>query len=91
MLPVQKPKKTYNSLEEIRERKDQLLEEINGDNNEFGTKWHSLFSPNKSGSKMEFVSGIVANSITAIDALILVRKLVKNYGGILGIGKKKKR
>lgn len=92
MLPVQKPKPNeYKTLEEIQARKDQLLEELNADNTQFGTKWHQLFVPKENSTKAEFIGGIIANSITAIDAFLLVRKLMKTYGGIFGWGKKKKK
>ena len=92
MLPVQKRKPdTYTTLDEIRERKDQLLEELNGDNEQFTTKWHQLFTPRESSTKAEFVGGLITKSITAIDAFLVVRKLVKNYGSLFGLGKKKKK
>jgi hypothetical protein len=92
MLPVQKPKpQPPQTLDEIRERKDQLLEELNADNSEFGKKWHQLFVSKESSSKAEFVTGLIANSITAIDAFLVVRKLIKNYGGLFGFKKKSKR
>ena len=95
MLPVQKAKsQTPQSLEEIRDRKDQLLEELHTDNSQFGTKWHQLFVPKEGSTKAEFVGGLIANSITAIDAFLVVRKLIKNYGGLFGLkskNKKKKR
>lgn len=92
MLPVQKPKpQAPQTLDEIRERKDQLLEQLNADNTEFGTKWHQLFVSKESSSKAEFVSGLIANSITAIDAFLVVRKLLKNYGSIFGFKKKKRK
>ena len=92
MLPVQKPKpNNYTTLDEIRERKDQLLEELNGDNDKFTDKWHQLFAPRESTSKAEFVGGLITKSITAIDAFLVVRKLIKNYGSIFGLGKKRKK
>ena len=94
MLPVQKPKpQAPQTLDEIRERKDQLLEQLNADNTEFGTKWHQLFVSKESSSKAEFVSGLIANSITAIDAFLLIRKLMKGYGNLFGksSGKKSKK
>ena len=91
-LPVQNPKtNNYQSLEDIQARKDELLEELNADNSEFGKKWNQLFVSKESSSKAEFVTGLIANSITAIDAFLVVRKLIKNYGGLFGFKKKSKR
>lgn len=91
-LPVQDPKApSYQSLEDIQARKDQLLEELQTDNSKFGTKWNLLFTPKENSSKVEFMGSLLANSITVIDVLLTVRKLYKNYGSIFGLRKKKKR
>ena len=51
-LPVQDSKKpSYQSLEDIQARKDQLLEELKTDNNQFGAKWTKLFTPKENSSK----------------------------------------
>ena len=90
MLPVQKPQPAeYTTLEDIQARKHQLLEEINGDNTQFSTKWHQLFVSKTNTSKTEFIGNIITKSITAIDTFLLVRKLMRNYGGIFGLKKKK--
>ena len=90
MLPVQKPQPAeYTTLEEIQARREQLLEEINSDNTQFSKKWHQLFTSKTSTSKTELIGNIITKSITAIDTFLLVRKLMKNYGGIFGLKKKK--
>ena len=91
MLPVQNPKTTYHSLEELQARKGELLKQLNTDNTQFSTKWHQLFVPKEGSTKAEFVGGLIANSITAIDAFLVVRKLFRNYGSIFGLGKKHKK
>ena len=43
-LPVQDPKtNNFQSLEDIQARKDELLEQLQTDNDHFGTKWNQLF------------------------------------------------
>ncbi len=91
MLPVQKPKATFQTLEDIQLRKDLLLEQLQTDNGKFGTKWNQLFVPKEGSTKAEFIGGILANSLTIIDTVLLVRKLYKNYGSIFGLAKKKKK
>ena len=82
-LPVQKTAApTYHTLEEIRQRKEQLTEELQQDNTQFSTLWNKLFIKRKDVSKGEFIASMVTNSITAIDAFLLVRKLLKNYRSI---------
>lgn len=82
-LPVQKPAApTYHTLDEIRQRKDQLSEELQKDSTRFSTLWGQLFVKRKDTTKGEFIASMVTNSITAIDAFLLVRKLLKNYRSI---------
>jgi len=52
--------------------------------------WHTLYSPQKASSKGELVANLLANSITAIDGFLLVRKLMKTYGYIFNRKKKRK-
>ncbi len=80
MLPVTTPTKSYNSLEEIRMRKEQLALQIEKENEEFSKRWNSLFVSKGESTKTEWVASILANSMTAIDAFLLIRKLMKNYG-----------
>ena len=79
-LPVQKPSQTtYHTLEEIQQRKEQLTEELQKDSTRFSTLWGQLFVKRKDASKGEYIASMVTNSITAIDAFLLVRKLLKGY------------
>ncbi len=70
----------YNTLTEIQERKDSLKKTINEENSKIGELWHDLTTPQQANTKGEMIANLVANSITAIDAFILVRKLMKTYG-----------
>ncbi len=91
MLPVRKhPTHHYRTLEEIRERKDTLLDELQADNQKFTSLWNQLFIKREESSKSEFIGGIIANSITAIDVFLMVRKLLKSYRMIFGKKNKKK-
>ena len=79
-LPVQKPAPTtYRTLEEIQQRKEQLKTELQKDSTRFSTLWGQMFVKRKDVSKGEFIANMVTNSITAIDAFLLVRKLLKSY------------
>jgi hypothetical protein len=81
-------KYVYNTLDDIQQRKNALLTDIQKDSQQIGTLWHELTAPQKSESKGELIANLVANSITAIDAFLLVRKLMKSYRYLFG--KKKK-
>lgn len=89
MLPVKKPTHHYHTLEEIRLRKEELAAQIQQDSTKFSSLWNQTFVKREGNSKGEYISGLIANSVTAIDAFLLVRKLVKNYGSIFGKSSKK--
>ena len=89
MLPVKKPVREYRTLEEIRQRKDELLEQIEQDNTQFTNLWHSVFLKKNENTKTDYVAGLVSNGIVAVDTFFMIRKLMKNYGFLFGFGKKK--
>ena len=79
----------FQTLEELRLRKEELASEIQKDSTKFSAMWNKTFIKREGSTKSEYISGLVANGITAIDAFLLVRKLIKNYGGVFGISSKK--
>lgn len=87
-LPLAKKEKDYRTLDEIRLRKDELAGSLQKDNHQFSTLWNQLFTTRKDGSTGERIATLVANSVTAIDAILLIRKLAKNYGFLLKRKKK---
>lgn len=91
MLPVKKPTKEYRTLNEIRERKDELLEQLQQDNTRFSTLWSQVFLKREDNTKTEYISAIVSNGIVAVDTFLMIRKLIKNYGFLFGFGNKKKK
>ena len=84
MLPVKKTTRKYHTLEEIRLRKEELAAEIQQDNTKFSALWNQTFIKRENSTKGEYVSGLIANSITAIDIFLVIRKLVKGYGNLFG-------
>lgn len=90
MLPVQKPKSDYRTLEKIRERKEELLEQMQADNKQFSAIWNQIFVKQENSSKGDYISSFITNSVTVIDMFLLYRKLKKNYGGIKAMFGKKK-
>lgn len=87
-------KTTYNTLEEIQLRRNQLSEDIEREGEQIAVLWGDLFKRNEDSTRGEQIATLIANSITAIDAFLLVRKLIKNYSGVFRFfhreGKKKK-
>ncbi|MCH5307608.1 MAG: hypothetical protein J1E37_05955 [Prevotella sp.] len=71
---------SYSSLEEIQQRKEELKTNLQNESQKIGELWHGLTAAKEPTSKGEMIANIVTNSITAIDAFLLVRKLTKIYG-----------
>ena len=82
MLPVKKTSPNYRTLDEIRLRKEEIAEELERDNTQFTTLWNRTFIKREGNTKGEYIAGLITNSITAIDAFLLIRKLMKGYGGL---------
>lgn len=91
MLPVKKPVREYRSLEEIRQRKDELLNQLQQDNTQFSTLWNQVFLKRENNTKSDYIAGLVSNGIVAFDTFLLIRKLMKSYGFLFGKKKKKKK
>ncbi|MBQ6378879.1 MAG: hypothetical protein IJJ56_08825 [Prevotella sp.] len=91
MLPVQKPIREYRTLEEIRQRKDELLNDIQQDNTQFSKLWNQVFLKRDENSKTDYIAGLVSNSIVAVDTFLLIRKLFKSYGSLFGFHSQKKK
>ena len=81
--------RSIQTLEELRNRKEELASQIQQDNTKFSALWNQTFVKREGSTKGEYISGLIANSITAIDAFLLIRKLIKNYGGIFGLSSQK--
>ena len=92
MLPIKK--KTvheFRTLEEIRLRKEELIDQIQEDSTKFSGLWNQTFIKRKGNTKGDYISGLIANSVTAIDIFLVVRKLMKNYKYIFGKSSSKKK
>lgn len=91
MLPVKKPIREYRTLDEIRMRKDELLNELQQDNAKFTTLWNQVFLKREDNTKAEYITGLVSNGIVAFDTFLMIRKLMKNYGFLFGKKNKRKK
>lgn len=91
MLPVKKPIREYRTLDEIRMRKDELLNELQQDNTKFTTLWNQVFLKREDNTKAEYIIGLVSNGIVAFDTFLMIRKLMKNYGFLFGKKNKRKK
>lgn len=86
----EKPTHEYRTLAEIRLRKDRLSDEIEQHSEKIATLWGMLFAKQENSTKGEHMATLIANGVTAVDTFLLVRKLMKNYGGIFKFLKSKK-
>ena len=88
------PEGKYRTLEEIRLRKEQLYEAIQKDSDEISKTWSQLFVSREDTTRSEYLTKMFSYGVTAFDAYMTVRKLRRNYGGLLsliGIGKSKRK
>ena len=81
----------FRTLAKIRERKEELLEEIQKDSEKVTALWNDTFVKRDEVSKGDYIASLVSNGFMAIDAFLLARKLVKGYGYLFGKGKRKKK
>ena len=91
MLPVKKTVHTYRTLEEIRQRKEELAEQIAGDSSQFSTLWNQTFIKKEESSRGEYLASMVSKGFVAFDLFLTARKLMKTYGLLTGKSKKKKK
>lgn len=80
----------YRTLEEIRQRKNELRRQIDRDNEHISQLWGSLFVKRKDSSTGQFVTNLLSHGAMMIDAFLLVRKLRRDYGGLMQSLRRKK-
>jgi hypothetical protein len=91
MTSVKRLFREYRTLDEIRERKDELLDELQQDSTKMSTMWNQVFLKREENSKGDYIASLVSNGVMAFDAFLLIRKLMKGYGILFGKNKKKRR
>jgi hypothetical protein len=91
MTSVKRLFREYRTLDEIRERKDELLDDRQKDSTKMSTMWNQVFLKREENSKGDYIASLVSNGVMAFDAFLLIRKLMKGYGILFGKNKKKKR
>ena len=84
-------KNEFCTLDEIRERKDALLDEIQKDSEKVTSLWNQTFLKRDESSKGDYIASLVSNGFMALDAFLLVRKLMKGYGYLFGKSRRKKK
>lgn len=85
------PSPTYQTLDDIQRRKDELATALEAKRERVATLWYDLFTPKKATTRGELVTSIVSNCITAFDAFMLARKLMRQYGSLFHRGEKRKK
>ncbi|MBR1414926.1 MAG: hypothetical protein IJ570_03575 [Prevotella sp.] len=82
---------TYRTLEDIRQRKDELRRQLDRDTEHISRLWDSIFVKRSESTRGEFISSLISNSALAIDAFLMVRKLRRDYSSIASLFSRKKR
>lgn len=82
-------KRTFQTLEDLRQYKQELSASIDEHGEVIASLWHELSVPQKANTKGEMIASLISNSITAFDAFLLVRKIMKQYGSFFHRRKKK--
>jgi len=85
------PATQYNTLEEIQQHKAELQRQLQGESQKVSTLMSGLKAAAKPAGKGEMIASLITNSITAFDAFLLVRKLMKSYGHLFHKTTKKRR
>ncbi len=75
----------YRTLEEIQLRKTQLREAIDREGQQIASTWSSLSARKEATTRGEYVANLLSYGVTAFDAFLAVRKLRRNYGGIMSL------
>jgi len=74
----------YRSLQEIRDRKDALLNEIRKDDQQMRTHWNSLFhkpSNQLVSTPSRKLNTLMTTGAGVLDGIILAWKLYRKFGG----------
>ncbi len=74
--------RTYQTLDDIQARKDEIQAELQKKGEKIGTLWNDLLTPQKANTKGELVANIISNGVIAFDTFMLVRKLMGKYSGL---------
>ncbi|CCY83172.1 putative uncharacterized protein [Prevotella sp. CAG:1185] len=69
----------YNSINEIRERKEAVLAEMRKDNNEIGKRWRSLFQKSQQKKKGLTVASVISTGTGLIDGFLFVWKIYRKF------------
>ena len=89
MKPAPKDILDYRSLDEIQQRKDQVLDELRQDNAQISTLWNQIFVKREDSTKADYITSLVSNGIIAFDTFMLIRKLMKSYRFLFGGSRKR--
>lgn len=73
----------YRTLEEIRQRKNELRRQIDRDNEHISRLWGRLFVKREESTKGQFLANVISHSAMAIDAFLMVRKLRRDYSSLM--------
>lgn len=76
---------SYGSIEQMEQRKEQLREVIALEDKEVRRLWTELTGDGKHASHGERLASFVSYGVMAYDGVMMLRKLKRSYGSLLGI------
>ncbi len=70
----------YKSLDDISDRKAELLKDIRKDQKEMGALWNDMFQPERKSRKKGFsLQGMVSTGIGVLDGALFAWKLYRKF------------
>lgn len=75
---------SYNSIEQMQRRKEQLREVIDLEDKEIGRLWTHLTDSSQTSYGSQ-IAALVTYGVMAYDGIIMLRKLKRGYGSLLNI------
>ena len=78
-------KQSYESIEQMQQRKEQLREVISLEDKEIRRLWTQLAGDGKQSSRSDQLATFFSYGIMAYDGIMMLRKLKRRYGSLLNI------
>lgn len=87
-MNMEKKVYTYNSIEQMQQRKEQLREVIGLENKEMKRLWTQLTDESQA-TRSGQIATFISYGMMAYDGVMMLRKLKRGYGGLMNIFRRK--
>lgn len=89
-LKIEDSRNQEITLDTLRERKENVLEQIRKDKEKIGNQWNEMTAPVETNTKGEYILKMIDNGLAIYDGLMLGLKLMRRFRGFLP-GKRQRR